>query len=259
MDGMTYMRAFEINADFVEAAKKIAGYQDDFFYIHEYGANIILEPDGILYCQIPKCACTAIKHALLGHKNTYPVHDHVFKNLLTIPVEERKTFLDGVLKFVVVRNPYSRVLSAYLNKFSRENLEYMPDIWRDFSRYTVRYSMGGDVALDQSPSFSDFIKLVCETPVELMNEHWHPQTKMAMVNEIKYDFILRFEDLDIEWQRLADKAGLPVLPSNEEIEFPATKADDRLSDFYTDTLAKAVYEKFIDDFAYFGYSRKLTF
>jgi hypothetical protein len=257
MDGMTYMRAFEINADFIEAAKKVSGYQDDFFYIHEYGENIILEPDGILYCQIPKCACTAIKHALLGHKNTYPVHDHVFKNFLTIPVEERKNFLDGVLKFVVVRNPYSRMLSAYLNKFSKEQYEYMPTVWREFSRYTARFAAGNEGRQEQFPSFSDFVSFVCETPVELMNEHWHPQTKMAMVKEIKYDHIIRFEELSLGWKELVGITGLPLLPSNQDIEFPATNADARLSDFYTSELAGAVYEKFAEDFEYFGYSRDL--
>lgn len=240
--------------------KLIEGYDPDFFWVDEYASRVIIDRSrNYLYCPIPKCANTAIKHAILNKSTYCNVHDHKFEVLSDLSEDERSSYIAGALKFVVVRDPYDRILSAYLNKFAIGpgcQGDDMPDLWKRFSRFIVRYSRpeGVDAQIAYWPSFSEFVKFVCDLPLEAMNEHWHPQTELAMRKLINYDYVIQFEKINHEWPKLANLLGFGLLPSPESIYFLPTFANSYVDKYYTDELRELIANKFITDFNSFGYS-----
>ncbi len=67
-------------------------------------------------------------------------------------------------KFMVVRDPHSRAVSAFIDKFCGEDRD------KDWVRHVVR-SCGVE-----SPSFLDFLGYVHRTPAGQMDAHWRRQT-----------------------------------------------------------------------------------
>ncbi|XP_067657348.1 carbohydrate sulfotransferase 11-like isoform X2 [Haliotis asinina] len=89
------------------------------------------------------------------------------------PLDEytKRTIYGNYTRFMFARDPYSRLWSAYLDKF------FLPDFWRSFALHITRQrydptfearKCGSDV------SFSEFLEYVVSLLPENMNEHWQP-------------------------------------------------------------------------------------
>uniref|UniRef100_A0A3B3I6J5 Carbohydrate sulfotransferase n=1 Tax=Oryzias latipes TaxID=8090 RepID=A0A3B3I6J5_ORYLA len=91
--------------------------------------NVIVDDKhGIIYCYIPKVACTNWKRTLiaLNYSEPYPdpmsfehewVHDSErFQHLNDFPKPEREAKLKHYTKFLFVRDPFVRLISAYRDK-----------------------------------------------------------------------------------------------------------------------------------------------
>ncbi|KAG5282637.1 hypothetical protein AALO_G00058180 [Alosa alosa] len=92
---------------------------------------VVDDEHGLLYCYVPKVACTNWKRVLmvLTGKGRYheplaiPANEaHVPGNLRTLSeysAAEINRRLRSYLKFIFVREPFERLVSAYRNKFTR--------------------------------------------------------------------------------------------------------------------------------------------
>uniref|UniRef100_A0A3P9HLA7 Carbohydrate sulfotransferase n=1 Tax=Oryzias latipes TaxID=8090 RepID=A0A3P9HLA7_ORYLA len=96
--------------------------------------NVIVDDKhGIIYCYIPKVACTNWKRTLiaLNYSEPYPdpmsfehnwVHDSErFQYLNDFPKAEREAKLKHYTKFLFVRDPFVRLISAYRDKMQNYN------------------------------------------------------------------------------------------------------------------------------------------
>ena len=90
----------------------------------------------VIYSFIPKSGCTTWKHlwkgnlsgkAVKGEEYTHMtyINKYGLKFVSQYPVKERDGFLtdDTFIKFLVVRHPYDRLLSAYADKFVNDNFK----------------------------------------------------------------------------------------------------------------------------------------
>ncbi|WP_306257862.1 sulfotransferase family 2 domain-containing protein [Pararhizobium sp. IMCC21322] len=142
--------------------------------------------------------------------------------------------------FVVVRNPYSRVLSAFLDKFSRE-------------KYKRRHR---EFSLD-SAGFHEFVRWLDKGGLS-KNSHWDLQQKQMCFEVNGYDTVISFEDYNAEIRDFLVRSGVPadrisLDDSTAKGMHHKTSASDRLHQFYNADTQSIVKRCFMSDFLNLGY------
>ena len=157
----------------------------------------------------------------------------------------------GLVKFCFVRNPYERVLSAYLNKVrALENIK------------GKEAGLARQLGLDQSRiqngiSFETFVFNIDQVPIERMNSHWRPQYFQTFQETVDFDLIGRLEEFINEIHKLETMMAIPLTPFLGSWDVHRTDSRRRLSDYYTPELQERVYRIYEVDFKNFGYSADL--
>ncbi len=226
-----------------------------------YNFNVSLRHKYI-YCQTPKAACSTVKRFLILNEGYCELpfetatakydqldmlHMRDFSPLLNpkqlYPFKARLGDPD-FFKFCFVRNPYSRVLSAYLDKVVHN---------RDQVKQ-VKAVLGRTMYPATKISFADFVRVVVETPIGLMDTHWKNQYHHLCADVINYDFIGKFENIDSDLAEVARRAGLDI-GLYRDYSPHRSHASDLTDKYYTKTLRDMVYKKFQADFETFGYEK----
>jgi len=169
-----------------------------------------------LYQPIPKCACTTIKTLLLQVEGL-PVDDNVWRrhqkeyngfpgtNHLTI--QEQLDIFEGrsdTFKFVIVRNPYARLASAYCDKILLHPAAYLIR--------KIRKSAADQGTLLSDPiTFEQFVSIVSCQRLEEMDPHCRPQYYEGRFGTVKYDFIGRVEAMPRDLVYALERIGAPEL------------------------------------------------
>lgn len=137
--------------------------------------------------------------------------------------------------FVIVRDPYSRLLSAFLNKFSKA--EYR----RQF----------GEFALDRE-GFRAFVAWLGNGGLD-KDPHWDLQKNMLFMPLPNYDSVLRFEEYPQCFANLLVSRGIR-LPETFETTLATvnletrTRARSKMAAFYDDDIAVMARTLFGADF-----------
>lgn len=147
--------------------------------------------------------------------------------------------LRGYFFFTVVRNPYGRVLSAYLDKFREED--------KHRASYGARVAAydGGQV------SFHAFCRYLADGG-EAENAHWMRQTRILGLAD-RIDHLGRMETLEADLDAIFARIGGEVPETVSRAGPPATAADARLAEYYDAECAALVERVYREDFARFGY------
>jgi hypothetical protein len=230
-----------------------------------YRSRIIVDEErGFLYCPIPKAANTAWKAALLGANcpaDPQKLHrrDVGFTYLSSVSEEKLAEIRHRLFKFTFVRDPYSRLLSAFKDKF--ENASTCSDrpgrdpFWFKYGAKLKQDALAAGLAENSGPdlTFNEFVRLVCRMTPATMNEHWHPQALLACVDEINYDFIGRFERLADDVPVALARLGLQSFPTLEDLRWRPTRALELVDTYYDAELREMVRQKYDIDFRTFNY------
>lgn len=221
--------------------------------------NNMIVLDRLLFCPVPKVACSNWK-ITLRHTLGFPDDDETIahdrrRNGLTYLKDknclDRARLLYGdTIRAVFVRDPWTRVLSAYRSKIEGATLDTVPDDGRHgYRRQVLRACGGGPV------SFDEFLAYVEATPDKDRNEHWQSQTRIAGLGRVKYTFIGRLENLAEDAGRLVDLAGLAPFHLGAVKTVPATNSSelDKLLLYYDDILAAQVQRIYHHDIWRLGY------
>jgi hypothetical protein len=175
-------------------------------------AMMVSEQHKLLYIPVAKCACTSLKSSMLAlaEIEQYPRAVELGVHLVTdrfntgvqLKDKSMKRAWDilastDYFKFMVVREPFERLVSAYLEKFvynrhNERNLLHTRDV-------IARAQGSSAIDLQRGISFDDFVSaIITEEPGEL-DPHWRPQnlyrkTVKRRINTYKLEHIDRLED-----------------------------------------------------------------
>lgn len=234
-------------------------------FIHEPGRNFV-------FAYVPKVGCTnwkSILRHLAGFEdylNPRLAHDKKNGGLkyLDLTGEDRALLHDArVPKYAFVRDPYSRVLSAYLNKIasrlplpeSAEDEEYFIRVARVIDRFRRRKL---DPAAYPEVNFEVFLLWLRDGLSAFReDEHWQKQTVLLRWPRVKYAWLGHFENLAEEAPVLLEKMGAEVpFPSQKDVKFAPTNAGNKIAAHYTPAAYALVNSLYADDFANFGYEMR---
>ena len=171
---------------------------DEAVNIKKLSNIIVAEKLKILFCYIPKVSCTQWKTVIAsldGAKTKTWIHNPKnFKFLHVYPRNDVDRMLKTYFKFVFVREPLERLLSAYLDKFHSGDSAFHSAYGRGIIR---RYRPGGNPE-HKNVTFDEFLNFVINIGNSYWNEHWQTYDKLCHPCAIQYDFIGRFENLEEE-------------------------------------------------------------
>lgn len=244
-----------------------------------YGTIMVSERHKLMYIPVAKCACTSLKSmmvelagvdraAIALELGVHFVTDrfNTGVQLKDKPIDEARSILasDQYFKFSVIRDPFERLVSAYLEKFvykrhSQRNLMH--------TRPVISHVQGtADIDLQQGISFDQFMEYILGQDAYDLDAHWRPQhLYFRGVPHISH--IYRLEQIAELEQDLLQKLGITVKLGHENktgrsalhlpqaSSFRACEFDDREAfdpeSFMTTPHADAIRQYYREDFEFY--------
>ena len=189
---------------------------------------------GFFYNRIPKAANSTIITTLARLCFNREIPSKEAKKLFLSPAllykDEVKEF-DQLFRFTFVRNPFSRTLSAYLDKVER------------------RAKRNGI-----ETSYLSFLQELDKGKLHT-NGHWTPQSDLLLIPFNQFDFIGKVESLESDLHQVTYQ--LQKVPgTNADITSVlsnATHANKKLADYYDEKSVELVRKLYRQDFELFDY------
>uniref|UniRef100_A0A667Y082 Carbohydrate sulfotransferase n=2 Tax=Myripristis murdjan TaxID=586833 RepID=A0A667Y082_9TELE len=234
---------------------------------------IVDDKHSLIYCYVPKVACTNWKRILMvltsDGRYTDPLaipanEAHVPGNLRTLSefsVSEINQRLRSYLKFIFVREPFERLVSAYRNKFTRS---YNTAFHKRYGTKIIRrhrlnpspeaLEKGNDV------SFQEFVQYLVDPRTqreEPLNEHWERVHSLCHPCLIHYDVVGKYETLEPDAQAVLRLAGV-----DGTVQFPtsgkSTRTDEDMAARFFKNISpfyqKKLFNMYKMDFLFFNYT-----
>ena len=223
-----------------------------------------------LFCYIAKVACTSWKQVLIylsGKTNASEPQQirggpevHNSRNLVRLssfPMEEIRRKLEIYSKYMFVRHPFARLLSAYMNKFvNSTDIQFPKNIGTKIIRRYRANPSNESLTFGRDVTFEEFVKYLLDLNSDgRVNEHWDPYHTICLPCVVHYNFIGKYETLDADVREALARMGAG------NITFPKSNASKlRTIDLLPQYLAKLtpnqismLYAKYSTDFVMFDY------
>ncbi|XP_061129684.1 carbohydrate sulfotransferase 12-like isoform X1 [Syngnathus typhle] len=253
---------------------------------------IVDDTHQIIYCYVPKVACTNWKRVMvvLAQSLVSPVSGKPYTDPELVPPDVvhnsslHLTFakfwrhygslsrhlmalkLQHYTKFLFVRDPFVRLISAFRNKFGRPN----EDFYRQFGSVILRRYGNLSESLPETaaeafasgikPTFQQFVSYLLDEETEkesVFNEHWRQVYRLCHPCQVKYDFIGRLETLETDAEHL-----LKLLQVDHLLRFPSGARNRTAASWERDWFAQIpvsmrteLYKLYQPDFELFGYPK----
>lgn len=242
---------------------------------------IVDDTHRIMYCYVPKVACSNWKRIFLHmtgmfdylrpehlkHNDvhfTYRSKLNILSDYSTRSIYER---LFSYKKFLFVRHPLERLLSAYRDKLAGVGFEdptYQNVASIIYEKYHQNQTLGSQANITVKRgdvSFVDFVKYLVEDDNigrGVYNEHWERQIRLCNPCVIDYDYIGKYETLEEDANWILAQTGL-----SQKYSFPKrssfynnTKTIQTVSDYYSKVPAiytRKLWKLYKNDFLMFDY------
>ncbi|XP_029594458.1 carbohydrate sulfotransferase 12 [Salmo trutta] len=247
----------------------------------------------IIYCYVPKVACTnwkrvmvvlsegllapdgqpyrdpqALPPDLIHNSSLHLTFSKFWRRYGRLSRHLMRVKLQSYTKFLFVRDPFVRLISAFRNKFQQPN----EDFYRQFGSVMLRRygNENGTSRVPESaaeafkagiqPSFSEFVRYLLDPQTEQeqpFNEHWRQVYRLCHPCQIQYDFIGTLENLEDDSDQL-----LRILGLEDQIKFPSSNRNRTATSWERDWFAEVpaelrrkLYSLYEPDFELFGYPK----
>lgn len=206
-------------------------------------------PRDCVYVNNAKAACSTIKATMMrailinrkmlappefSEQEVHGRHEYWNTNLHDIAAGRTRIF-------TVVRNPYARVLSAYLDKICK------PGILR------AQFCLQHGFALDAEIGFSTFLRTLDESDgFFVCDQHWRPQVEnvyLGSLGPMRIHYLENFAQTLPDLMSFLDWEMALVDWKNH-----ATGATNKVAEIYDAETVALVQKLYRDDFEAFGYS-----
>ncbi|XP_063056099.1 carbohydrate sulfotransferase 12-like [Engraulis encrasicolus] len=244
----------------------------------------------IIYCFVPKVACTNWKRimAVLSERRVGGVvyhdplnipHDAIHEENLQLTFDKfkkrygsssrqmMKIKLQKYTKFLFVRDPFVKLISAFRNKFEERNDVFYKLYARDMLKKYGKCpkppaSFTESLASGIRPKSSHFIQYLLDPETEKRgpyDPHWRQVYRMCHPCQINYDFVGKLETLDEDAEHL-----LRILRVDNVVNFPVSGRKQTTISWEQDSeyFASIPYEwrrqlnkLYQADFRLFGYDK----
>nr|XP_051707746.1 carbohydrate sulfotransferase 13 [Oryctolagus cuniculus] len=234
---------------------------------------LVDDAHGLLYCYVPKVACTNWKRVLLalsgrarGDPRAIPAHEaHAPGRLPSLadfgPAEINRR-LRTYLAFLFVREPFERLASAYRNKFARP---YSEAFQRRYGTRIIRRLRPGAqpeaLARGHDVRFAEFLAYLLDPRTrrgEPFNEHWERAHALCHPCRLRYDVVGKFETLAEDAAFVLGLAGAPGLhfpaPPRPRAAAAARDYAARLFQDISPFYQRRLFDLYKMDFLLFNYS-----
>lgn len=241
-----------------------------------YGPMMVSERHRLFYIPVAKCACTSLKSMMVRlagiaqpeiavELGVHLVTDrfNTGVQLKDKPMDRARAILASAdyFKFSVIRDPFERLVSAYLEKFvykrhSERNLLH--------TRPVISAVQGSaDIDLQRGVSFDEFLAYILQQDPFDLDAHWRPQHlyfkgvphisriyRLDNIGELE-DYLLRHHEVDVSLghENSTAKSDLalpeaPTLPAGEFDQLAAIDPDSFLGSRHLEAIRRYYREDF---------------
>jgi hypothetical protein len=238
--------------------------------LKDYFNFIYMKEQNFIFAYNPKVACTNWKCVLRyingadNYLNPAIAHNRQESGLDFVSEQESPVnYISdaSIPKYTFVRNPFSRVLSAYLNKVEpytngtrgeNDDNDYFYKVYRQVDLHRESF-----LPSESKVNFYCFLHWLSNVDdMHTRNEHWLPQVILLRFSEVKYDFIGKFENLATDAPKLLNLIECDLeFPSQEKVNFAPTRATDKLTQYYSAKERQLVKDLYNMDFKGFDYEK----
>ncbi len=219
-----------------------------------------------LYFEVPKAACTQMKELLRQQQGAPPLQLLVGKlmetrrdmfvharenvplpSLVDLDDAKQKEVLesDSFFRFTIVRNPYSRLVSAWKNKV----VPCEPGAERLYLAIKGRLP---ELHAKDLITFDEFVNyLHAKGDLSEADPHWRRQVDHLFFKALSFSHVGKLENMTATLARFQQHLGLaePLMAGGKNVSAPVGLAT------YNQDLADKVYSLYQEDFEHLGYDR----
>jgi sulfotransferase famil protein len=159
------------------------------------------------------------------------------------------------LRFSFVRNPYDRLVSAWVDKFRNKPLVAGDSYIETYLENRKTMDLPLPKNADRSLSFADFVYFASATADRRIDAHWQLQDDLLNMPGIKLDFIGKVETFSKDFARIMKHVGTDrALVEAIKVHFNKSQHQP-WRDYYTSALADQAYRAYERDFDRLLYPR----
>lgn len=228
---------------------------------------------GFIYCPIPKIASSSLKQwfmltvGLTPESPAWTERAHVW--VASRAIQFRSDFERGYFTFTFVRNPWSRLVSAYTQKFLHR--AHHPDSPSRPVVESVCTVKSRPIDYDAAITFREFAEFIAAAPdAASLDYHWRPQH--LYISNVNVDFVGKIENMQADFESICARLGVreqflfstlrqkyneaagEIVADRPAVELRAMSELPNYRSFYTPDLIELVGKAYAEDIRRFGYS-----
>lgn len=189
---------------------------------------LLLPNEKTMFLLSGKCGSSSVRKMAMGPLRYYDKQDTVNRGLTYIRSEEVKDYPD-YRKIMLVRNPYTRMISLYRHKVLGKKLNRTAPDFRKFG-------------LTPRDTFKEAVIKMTQVPDEKADPHFRSQT--LFYDYVQPDMIIKLEAVKKHWPK-----DLPHIKHNNASGLPP-----KIEDYYKDEETYAlVFYRYKRDFELLHY------